>query len=164
MAAAGDSGGPESYRSPLASRYASHEMCFLFSDKYKFQTWRQLWLWLAEAEQVTGRAPCREEGHNPSTCCLGNRPKVLRILWKTSVWPRLWELASFHSTAHGTCHLNLAGSGGERRLLPSLQTGVRAPVDMVATVCLPTSTRAHTYTGKHIHTHKPKNKWQKSLL
>lgn len=53
MAAAGDLGGPESYRSPLASRYASPEMCFLFSDRYKFQTWRQLWLWLAEAEQVT---------------------------------------------------------------------------------------------------------------
>ena len=27
-------------------------MCFLFSDKYKFQTWRQLWLWLVEAEQA----------------------------------------------------------------------------------------------------------------
>ncbi|CAO2601759.1 Adenylosuccinate lyase [Lemmus lemmus] len=54
MAAAGEPGGPESYRSPLASRYASHEMCFLFSDRYKFQTWRQLWLWLAEAEQSLG--------------------------------------------------------------------------------------------------------------
>lgn len=59
MAAGGDCGGREaacgydSYRSPLASRYASPEMCFLFSDKYKFLTWRQLWLWLAEAEQVT---------------------------------------------------------------------------------------------------------------
>ncbi|KAG8518128.1 Adenylosuccinate lyase [Galemys pyrenaicus] len=28
-------------------------MCHLFSDRYKFRTWRQLWLWLAEAEQVT---------------------------------------------------------------------------------------------------------------
>ncbi|CAH6791209.1 Adsl [Phodopus roborovskii] len=55
MAAVGDSeSGPESYRSPLASRYASLEMCFLFSDRYKFQTWRQLWLWLAEAEQTLG--------------------------------------------------------------------------------------------------------------
>lgn len=59
-AAAGDLGAPggacghDSYRSPLASRYASPEMCFVFSDRYKFQTWRQLWLWLAEAEQVTG--------------------------------------------------------------------------------------------------------------
>lgn len=61
MAARGDGGGQpaacgyDSYRSPLASRYASPEMCFVFSDKYKFRTWRQLWLWLAEAEQVTGR-------------------------------------------------------------------------------------------------------------
>ncbi|XP_065800476.1 adenylosuccinate lyase [Muntiacus reevesi] len=60
MAAGGDRGGREaacghdSYRSPLASRYASPEMCFLFSDKYKFRTWRQLWLWLAEAEQALG--------------------------------------------------------------------------------------------------------------
>ncbi|XP_028346441.1 adenylosuccinate lyase isoform X8 [Physeter macrocephalus] len=60
MAAGGDGGGREaacghdSYRSPLASRYASPEMCFVFSDRYKFRTWRQLWLWLAEAEQTLG--------------------------------------------------------------------------------------------------------------
>lgn len=54
MAASGDPTCAESYRSPLAARYASHEMCFLFSDRYKFQTWRQLWLWLAEAEQTLG--------------------------------------------------------------------------------------------------------------
>uniref|UniRef100_A0A2K6EZ27 Adenylosuccinate lyase n=1 Tax=Propithecus coquereli TaxID=379532 RepID=A0A2K6EZ27_PROCO len=54
MAAGGDYGGSDSYRSPLASRYASPEMCFVFSDKYKFRTWRQLWLWLAEAEQTLG--------------------------------------------------------------------------------------------------------------
>uniref|UniRef100_A0A2I3HVU9 Adenylosuccinate lyase n=1 Tax=Nomascus leucogenys TaxID=61853 RepID=A0A2I3HVU9_NOMLE len=54
MAAGGDYGSPDSYRSPLASRYASPEMCFVFSDRYKFQTWRQLWLWLAEAEQTLG--------------------------------------------------------------------------------------------------------------
>uniref|UniRef100_A0A4X1W1C8 Adenylosuccinate lyase n=1 Tax=Sus scrofa TaxID=9823 RepID=A0A4X1W1C8_PIG len=54
MAAGGDHGGHDSYRSPLASRYASPEMCFVFSDRYKFRTWRQLWLWLAEAEQTLG--------------------------------------------------------------------------------------------------------------
>ena len=65
MAAGGDHDGHDSYRSPLASRYASPEMCFVFSDRYKFRTWRQLWLWLAEAEQVTrpvlrgGPAPAR---------------------------------------------------------------------------------------------------------
>uniref|UniRef100_A0A2K5PJP8 Adenylosuccinate lyase n=1 Tax=Cebus imitator TaxID=2715852 RepID=A0A2K5PJP8_CEBIM len=54
MAAGGDHGSPDTYRSPLASRYASPEMCFVFSDRYKFRTWRQLWLWLAEAEQTLG--------------------------------------------------------------------------------------------------------------
>ncbi|XP_077025034.1 adenylosuccinate lyase isoform X3 [Tamandua tetradactyla] len=60
MAAVGDCGGQQAadgsdtYRSPLASRYASPEMCFLFSDSCKFRTWRQLWLWLAEAEQTLG--------------------------------------------------------------------------------------------------------------
>ncbi|KAM5288706.1 adenylosuccinate lyase isoform 2-T2 [Ctenodactylus gundi] len=54
MAAQGDRCAFDSYRSPLTSRYASPEMCYLFSDKYKFRTWRQLWLWLAEAEQMLG--------------------------------------------------------------------------------------------------------------
>ena len=76
MAERGDGGGQQaacghdSYRTPLASRYASPEMCFVFSDRYKFRTWRQLWLWLAEAEQVTGRGkgPGGERRARPSTC------------------------------------------------------------------------------------------------
>uniref|UniRef100_A0A4X2JUE3 Adenylosuccinate lyase n=1 Tax=Vombatus ursinus TaxID=29139 RepID=A0A4X2JUE3_VOMUR len=46
--------GRTTYRSPLAARYASPEMSFLFSDAHKFQTWRLLWLFLAEAEQKLG--------------------------------------------------------------------------------------------------------------
>ncbi|XP_012928050.1 adenylosuccinate lyase isoform X1 [Heterocephalus glaber] len=60
--AAGDSRcALDTYRSPLASRYASPEMCFMFSDKNKFRTWRQLWLWLAEAEQALGLAITDEQ-------------------------------------------------------------------------------------------------------
>uniref|UniRef100_A0A5F8GET4 Adenylosuccinate lyase n=1 Tax=Monodelphis domestica TaxID=13616 RepID=A0A5F8GET4_MONDO len=47
----GEMAGHDTYRSPLAARYASPEMAFIFSDAHKFQTWRQLWLFLAEAEQ-----------------------------------------------------------------------------------------------------------------
>ncbi|XP_063995314.1 adenylosuccinate lyase isoform X3 [Diachasmimorpha longicaudata] len=40
------------YRSPLATRYASVEMRFNFSDQNKFSTWRRLWIFLAKAEMV----------------------------------------------------------------------------------------------------------------
>lgn len=39
---------------PLWSRYASPEMADLFSARRKFETWRRLWLWLAEEEQRLG--------------------------------------------------------------------------------------------------------------
>ena len=40
----------ESYVNPLTERYASAEMSRIFSPLYKFETWRRLWLWLAEEE------------------------------------------------------------------------------------------------------------------
>lgn len=42
------------YQTPLASRYASPEMAQLFSNKTRFRTWRQLWVWLATAEKQLG--------------------------------------------------------------------------------------------------------------
>lgn len=41
------------YRSPLATRYASKEMRYNFSDQNKFSTWRKLWIFLAKAEMVS---------------------------------------------------------------------------------------------------------------
>ena len=42
------------YESPLASRYASDEMLYLFSPDKKFSTWHKLWIALAKAEQKLG--------------------------------------------------------------------------------------------------------------
>lgn len=42
------------YETPLASRYASREMQYLFSPDMKFRTWRKLWIALAETEQELG--------------------------------------------------------------------------------------------------------------
>ncbi|MCA1582421.1 MAG: adenylosuccinate lyase [Acidobacteria bacterium] len=44
----------EGYGSPLVSRYASAEMSSIFSPRFKFETWRRLWLWLAEEEKRLG--------------------------------------------------------------------------------------------------------------
>jgi adenylosuccinate lyase len=42
------------YTHPLTDRYASAEMSRLFSPQFKFETWRRLWLWLAEEEKRLG--------------------------------------------------------------------------------------------------------------
>ena len=44
----------DAYETPFSSRYASEEMQFLFSSDHKFQTWRRLWIALAETEQELG--------------------------------------------------------------------------------------------------------------
>lgn len=50
----------EAYQSPLTERYASAEMSSLFSARFKFETWRRLWLWLAEEQRRLG-LPIPEE-------------------------------------------------------------------------------------------------------
>ncbi|MCA9271414.1 MAG: adenylosuccinate lyase [Phycisphaerales bacterium] len=55
----------DTYTSPLAARNASPEMCRIWSPRHKFQTWRKIWLAVAEAQyevtkdwpQTQGRAP-----------------------------------------------------------------------------------------------------------
>lgn len=43
-----------SYISPLSTRYASKEMQYVFSNDFKFKTWRKLWIVLAKAEKELG--------------------------------------------------------------------------------------------------------------
>lgn len=44
----------EFYENPLCGRYAGEDMKRLFSDDYKFSTWRRLWVALAESEKELG--------------------------------------------------------------------------------------------------------------
>ncbi|MCK5269379.1 MAG: hypothetical protein KAJ46_01290, partial [Sedimentisphaerales bacterium] len=42
------------YENPLISRYSSNEMLGIFSPRFKFGTWRQLWLALAQSQAELG--------------------------------------------------------------------------------------------------------------
>ena len=44
----------DKYISPFSTRYASPEMQQVFSENFKFRTWRRLWIALAKAEKELG--------------------------------------------------------------------------------------------------------------
>lgn len=44
----------DKYISPLSTRYAGKEMQAVFSENFKFRTWRRLWISLAKAEKKLG--------------------------------------------------------------------------------------------------------------
>ena len=51
----------ETYVSPLSTRYAGREMQYIFSEEFKFRTWRKLWIALARAERELGLAISEEQ-------------------------------------------------------------------------------------------------------
>ena len=44
----------QAYISPFSTRYASDEMQYIFSQDFKFKTWRKLWIALAKSEKELG--------------------------------------------------------------------------------------------------------------
>jgi adenylosuccinate lyase len=51
----------DTYTSPLAERNASKEMLRLWSPRHKFQTWRRIWLAVAEAQHELGLPVTKEQ-------------------------------------------------------------------------------------------------------
>ncbi|MGM5488578.1 MAG: adenylosuccinate lyase [Nanobdellota archaeon] len=44
----------DAYKEPLVSRYTSQDMQYIFSDEFKFKSWRSCWIALAEAQKELG--------------------------------------------------------------------------------------------------------------
>ena len=51
----------DTYTSPLAERNASREMLALWSPRHKFNTWRKIWLAVAEAQHEMGLPVSKEQ-------------------------------------------------------------------------------------------------------
>ena len=51
----------DTYTSPLATRNASKQMLTLWSPRYKFNTWRRIWLAVAEAQHEMGLPVSKEQ-------------------------------------------------------------------------------------------------------
>ena len=51
----------DNYTSPFSQRYSSKEMQLIFSDDYKFSTWRKLWISLAKAQMKLGLPITKEQ-------------------------------------------------------------------------------------------------------
>lgn len=51
----------DGYQSPLSTRYAGAAMRALFGERRRIETWRQLWVWLAEAQRELGLAVSDEQ-------------------------------------------------------------------------------------------------------
>jgi adenylosuccinate lyase len=49
------------YSNPLTERYSSKEMSYIFSQEFKFRTWRKLWIALAECEKELGLDISKEQ-------------------------------------------------------------------------------------------------------
>ena len=51
----------DAYTSPLAARNASPQMLALWSPRHKFNTWRSIWLAVAEAQHEMGLPVTKEQ-------------------------------------------------------------------------------------------------------
>lgn len=96
------------YQTPLAERYASKEMQYIFSPDMKFKTWRKLWIALAETEQELG-LPITDEQINELIAAAADInydvAKEREALVRHDVMSHVYAYGQQCPTAKGIIHL-----------------------------------------------------------
>ena len=105
------------YISPLSTRYASAEMQYLFSQDFKFRTWRRLWIALARAEKTLGLAITDEqiaelEAHRDDINYAEAEAREREV--RHDVMAHVYAYGKAAPSAAGIIHLGLAMSATTR--------------------------------------------------
>jgi adenylosuccinate lyase len=103
----------QSYRNPLVERYASAEMSRIFSPAYKFTTWRQLWVALAETQAELG-LPVSEAAVASMRANIDNidlsRAHELERRFRHDVMAHVHHFGEVAPEARGVIHLGATSS------------------------------------------------------
>lgn len=97
----------ENFQSPFSWRYASLPMRKIFSEKYKFQTWRKIWVALAKVQHKAGLVSKKELEDLISQEKNIDIEEILEIEKKTKhdVVAAIWEFAAKAKVGGGKIHL-----------------------------------------------------------
>ncbi|MEA5039483.1 MAG: adenylosuccinate lyase [Clostridiaceae bacterium] len=117
------------YENPLCERYAGEEMKWIFSDDYKFTTWRRLWIALAESERELGlditEAQIEEMRANIHNIDYDRAAKYESEL-RHDVMAHIRTYGDCCPSAHGIIHLGATSSYvGDNTSILQLRDGLR---------------------------------------
>jgi len=97
------------YQEPLVSRYTDKEMQHIFSDNFKFKTWRKCWTVLAESQKELGISQITEEMINELINAQKNIDYSVAIEkekeTKHDVMAHIYEYGTHCPKAKGIIHL-----------------------------------------------------------
>jgi adenylosuccinate lyase len=103
----------EKYESPLKTRYGSVEMQEIFSDHFKYTTWRKLWIALAEAQKELGLDITNEQIEElKAHALIVDKEKVhsYEKMFRHEVMAHLYAFSDVCPKARGIIHLGATSS------------------------------------------------------
>lgn len=98
----------DEYRSPLVTRYAGREMRRLFSERHRIETWRRLWIGLAESQRELGlpiSAEQIEAMHKSATVIDFDKAAEYEARFRHDVMAHVHAFGDVAPEARGVIHL-----------------------------------------------------------